>query len=169
MIRQNYFRPVNGSPYIHYDRKNFFKNLDPEYIENTVNSSRAALYAEQRNRYKERIESSGMDFDKYVDVAESFTEVFDELLSGDNRNEIIAKFQDNIMSINRKGLGLVVSGSKASREKQLKEITQDINKLQYVYDKMSSLIKDYQNIDKDVVDSSNLNRQIAYDFQDINI
>ena len=80
-----------------------------------------------------------MDFDKYVDVAESFTEVFDELLSGDNRNEIIAKFQDNIMSINRKGLGLVVSGSKASREKQLKEITQDINKLQYVYDKMSSL------------------------------
>ena len=152
MIRQNYFRPVNGSPYIHYDRKNFFKNLDPEYIENTVNNSRAALYAEQRNRYKERIESSGMDFDKYVDVAESFTEVFDELLSGDNRNEIIAKFQDNIMSINRKGLGLVVSGSKASREKQLKEITQDINKLQYVYDKMSSLIKDYQNIDKDVVD-----------------
>ena len=152
MIRQNYFRPVNGSPYIHYDRKNFFKNLDPEYIENTVNNSRAALYAEQRNRYKERIESSGMDFDKYVDVAESFTEVFDELLSGDNRNEIIAKFQDNIMSINRKGLGLVVSGSKASREKQLKEITQDINKLQYVYDKMSNLIKDYQNIDKDVVD-----------------
>ena len=56
------------------------------------------------------------------------------------------------MSINRKGLGLVVSGSKASREKQLKEITQDINKLQYVYDKMSNLIKDYQNIDKDVVD-----------------
>ena len=93
MIRQNYFRPVNGSPYIHYDRKNFFKNLDPEYIENTVNSSRAALYAEQRNRYKERIESSGMDFDKYVDVAESFTEVFDELLSGYNRNEIIAKLK----------------------------------------------------------------------------
>ena len=145
----------DGQPYIHYDRKNFFRNVKTENIIDLTKEERLEIYAEQismaQRAYVARV-PKGFSFEDYQELMESTTEVLQSILTGPGQAELITELRKSILL--RKNIdssNYTKVKKTGSYSKPLKDLVKEFDKLSAVMDKVNDVLNQYKKVDATTV------------------
>ncbi len=153
-LASNGFSALSGQPYIHYDRRNFFKNVKTAQIVSLSDKERLAMYNEQMALAKSKYSAAvpqGFSFEEYQEIMETVTELLQNTLTGPGQSAAIAELRKTISmrkSINLSGLS---RNSKGEYSAKLKELTKEIDKMESIADSINNLLNQYRKVDATAV------------------